>query len=397
MNKLKILFINDFGYRLGGVEVNLINQAFELRRRGYTIKILTSDANPSNSSLVSDYTFKSYSDKSLSRLFNQIIYIPSYLKLKNVIEEYQPHIIFLHNIFHSVSPSVLLAVGNIPTILALHSYELICPTGAIIKQDGSRCVSPGSHDLRCTGSLKGYVYEHIKQEIHRLLLKKVAAYIAPSESIKRDFTNQRPISSQIRMIYNGIEPAKYEPIKNFNRILYVGRLSKEKGIDVLLKAINKIKKEIPNIKVDIVGDGPEAEHLKSLSESLNLQNTVFFSGKVEKDKVNDYYNKCTFLVLPSVCPESFSLVGIEALNIGRPVIGSNLGAIPEWLIDMKCGFLFNPGDVDNLVEKSLTLLKNKTMLLNMSKYGSKYSRKFSNDTNVDNLEKLFFELTNKKI
>src|SRR3989339_685896 len=99
MNKLKILFINDFGYRLGGVEVNLINQAFELRRRGYTIKILTSDANPSNSSLVSDYTFKSYSDKSLSRLFNQIIYIPSYLKLKNVIEEYQPHIIFLHNIF----------------------------------------------------------------------------------------------------------------------------------------------------------------------------------------------------------------------------------------------------------------------------------------------------------
>ena len=102
-------------------------------------------------------------------------------------------------------------------------------------------------------------------------------------------------------------------------------------------------------------------------------------------------------MVPSICPESFSLTGVEALSIGRPVIGSNLGAIPEWLIDKKCGYLFTPESVSNLVEKSLVLLKNKPVLLRMSKFGYKYSRKFSTDINTNNIEGLYFELTNKTL
>ncbi|OGM10693.1 hypothetical protein A2Z22_05295 [Candidatus Woesebacteria bacterium RBG_16_34_12] len=397
MKKLKILFINDYGYQLGGVEISILNQVLGLKKRRHTVKIFTSDNNPSDKPLFSNYTFKGYNEKSPLRWFNRVFYISSYLKLKQVLREYEPDIIHLHNIFYQVSPTVLLAVRNTPTVFTLHSYELICPTGVIIKQDGSRCVTEVKHDLRCTGSVKGYIYEKIKQEIHRLLFKKVTMYIAPSESIKKDFTNQRIISSPIKVIYNGIELSKYEPILNFNRILYVGRLSKEKGVEVLLKATNKIKEVIPNIRVDIVGDGPETEHLKSLCKSLDLQNTVFFSGKIENNDVIDYYKNCTFLVVPSICPESFSLTGVEALSIGRPVIGSNLGAIPEWLIDKKCGYLFTPESVSNLVEKSLVLLKNKPVLLRMSKFGYKYSRKFSTDINTNNIEGLYFELTNKTL
>lgn len=396
MKKLKILIICDRGFLLGGVEINILRQSYELKRRGHSVKVLSSDYNPSNKPLYSDYTFRGFKENNLIKWILQIFNPISLGEVIKAIKEYQPDIIYLHNIFYQASPSILLATKGIPTVMVLCSYEVICPTGALVKPDGSRCVSPGKHDLRCTGSIKGYIYELIKQEIHRLLLKNVTMYIAPSESIKRDFTGQRLISSPIKVIYNGIDPSKYEPINNFHRILYVGRLSKEKGVEILLKAANKIKKEFSNIKVDIVGDGPEAEHLKSLSKLLDLQNTVSFVGKVEEDKVMDYYKNCSFLAVPSICPESFSLVGVEALSIGRPVIGSNLGAIPEWLVDKKCGFLFTPGSVESFANKSLALLKNKQLLQKMSKFGYQYSRKFLTSINIDELENLFFESTNNQ-
>ena len=219
MKKLKILIINDWGYLMGGVEINVLKQSEELKKRGHTVKIITSDINPTGIPLFSDYTLNGYDENSATRWFKRIFNIDSYFKLKQILKEYKPDIIHLHNIFYQVSPSILLAVGNIPTVLTFHSYELICPTGALVKSDGSRCVSPGKHDLRCTGSIKGYVYEIIKQFIHKLLLKKILFYIAPSESIKRDFTNQRIISSPIVVIHNGIQLMKFSPIVNYKMTL----------------------------------------------------------------------------------------------------------------------------------------------------------------------------------
>lgn len=392
MKKLRILIICDRGYIVGGTETNILRQSYELEKRGHLVKILTSDYNPADKQLYSNYTFRGYRENGLVKWILQIFNPISLVETIKAVKEFKPDVIYLHNIFYQASPSILLATKGIPTVMVISSYEVICPTGAIVKPDGSRCVTPGKHDLRCTGSIKGYIYEKIKQEIHRILLKNVTIYIAPSESIKRDLTDQKIISSPIKVIYNGIEPTKYEPIRNYNRILYVGRLSKEKGVEVLLRAAKKIKETFPDIMVDIVGDGPETEHLKSLSKSLNLQNTVSFVGKIEKDEVINYYKNCTFLVVPSICPESFSLVGIEALHIGRPVVGSNLGAIPEWLKDNKCGFLFEPLNDNDLYNKSLILLGNKGLLDKMSEYCYEYSSNFTLEININNLLDLFSTL-----
>jgi hypothetical protein len=157
MKKLKILFINDRGYSAGGAEVIILKQLEELKKRGYSVKMFASDINPTDVPLFSEYTFKGYDEKSAIGWFKRVFNIDSYYKLKQIIKEYKPDIIHLQNIFYQVSPSILLAVGNIPTIMTLHSYDLICPTGALVKSDNSRCISPGKHDLWCTGSMKGYV------------------------------------------------------------------------------------------------------------------------------------------------------------------------------------------------------------------------------------------------
>jgi len=396
MKKMKILSINDRGYLLGGLELNVLAKNNGLKDRGYSAKVFTSDINPFNVPLYSDYTFRGFDEKSPKKWLNQIVNFNSYSRLRKVLKEYKPDIIHIHNIACQVSPSILLAVGNIPTILTLHSYELLCPTGALAKEDGSRCVSPGKHDLRCTGSIKGYVYETIKQFIHRILLKKILLYTVPSKSMKVDFDGQKIISSPIRVLYNGVDLSEYKPIKNFNRILYVGRISKEKGVETLIRAFEIIKNACPDVCLDIVGDGPEMDSLNDLCDKLNLKDSVQFYGKIDKKNIVDFYIKSTFIVVPSICPETFCRVGVEALSVGRPVIGSDFGAIPEWLVDGKCGFLFTPGSVKDLAAKSIALLKNKPLLEKMSKFGHEYSKNFSVDANTNNFENLYLDLVYKK-
>jgi glycosyltransferase involved in cell wall biosynthesis len=392
MKNIKILFISDKGYQFGGVEINALNLAIELRKQGYIVKILTSDINPTDTPLFSNYTFKGYDEKSPFRWFYRIFYFPSYIKLKLILKEFKPDIIHLHNIFYQVSPSVLLAVGNIPTILRLCSYELICPMGGIIKFDGSRCISPGKHDLRCTGSVKGYLYELIKQFIHKYLLKKISLYLAPSESIKRDFFNQSIISSPIVVIHNGIPLLRYFPIINYNKLLYVGRLSSEKGVDVLLRAIKIIKKKVSNIKVDIVGDGPDKNALINLCRNLDLDENVRFVGKIYNNKIIDYYKKCTLLIIPSIWFEPFGLVGIEAMSVGRPVIASRVGGIPEWLENGKSGFLVNPGNSKQIAEKVIELFSDRKHIEEMSKNAYRNAERFSMKDYVKGIKKIYQKL-----
>jgi glycosyltransferase involved in cell wall biosynthesis len=395
MKKLKILIICDRAYIYGGSEVIILNEKKGLIRRGHEVKILSSDL-PNDKISFADYTFKGFSENTAIKWLNCIFNFNSYIKLKQVLREYKPDIIHLHNIFNQVSPSVLFAVGNIPTVLTLHSYELICPMGGLIKPDGSRCISPGKHDLRCTGSIKGYLYEVIKQFIHKYLLKKISVYIAPSGSIKRDFSNQRIISSPIIVIHNGIQLLKFSPIINNKSLLYVGRLSKEKGVDVLLRAIKIIKESVHDIVVDIVGDGPEKNMLINLSDDLYLNDNVRFIGSIPHNKIGDFYKQCTALIVPSVWGEPFGLVGIEAISIGRPVIASNVGGISEWLDDEKTGYLVEPGNSNQIAEKVIKLFSHKRLLEQMGKNERKKVEQFSIEIHVKKLEKIYQKMYMKR-
>jgi len=389
MKKLKILLINDRGYLTGGVEINVLKLSEELKKRGHTVKILTSDINPTDVPLFSDYTFRGYNENSVIRWFKWVFNLDSYFKLKQILKEYKPDIIHLQNIFYQVSPSILLAAGNIPTILTLHSYELICPPGTRVTSDGSRCVSPGKHDLRCTGSIKGYVYEVIKQFIHKFLFKKISIYIAPSKSIKRDFLNQHIISSSIVVVHNGIKLMKISPILNYKNLLYVGRLSKEKGASVLLEATKLIKVSVPDIIVDIVGDGPDRDMLISLSKHLGIEKNIRFVGNIPHDKIEDFYKKCTLLIVPSVCSDNFPTVCIEAMSVGRPTIGSNVGGIPELVDDGNTGFLVQPDNPRQIAAKTIHLLSDSNLIKVMSEKAVTKSKSLSLDENVNSLEQLY--------
>ena len=146
------------------------------------------------------------------------------------------------------------------------------------------------------------------------------------------------------------------PIPTNPRLLYVGRLSTEKCIDVLLRAFAKLLKAIPSAQLVIIGSGPQADALKALATDLSVGNLVVFTGAMDQASIADQYSSSTCLVLPSRS-EPWGLVVNEALHYGCPVVVSdNCGCVPELVQEGITGFSFKTFDEDDLCNKMKKLI-----------------------------------------
>jgi glycosyltransferase involved in cell wall biosynthesis len=177
----------------------------------------------------------------------------------------------------------------------------------------------------------------------------VDVFLSPSQFLANTIS-ERIVPEKIVVLQNGIDPIDFR--KNFRDegyCLFLGRISQEKGIVTLLKAHKKIW---PNLELKIAGTGPAEEALKS--QFKDAQFLGYKSGKaLEKIIAN-----AGFIVAPSECNENCSMAILEAMAAGKPVIGSNIGGIPEQVVEGETGYLFESGNFKELSEKMLLLAKN---------------------------------------
>ena len=210
-----------------------------------------------------------------------------------------------------------------------------------------------------------YWYEYLgrKGEIGRIIEKmvtKLTKYnIAVSEKTKRDLENLG--LDNIKVIPNGVDFNKIRRIKpsdNNSDIIFVGRLIKEKNVDILLRAIKLIQKDVPDIKCIIIGDGPERRKLENLARSLKLENNTYFLGFLENyEEVISYMKASKIFVLPST-REGFGIAALEANACGLPVITINndRNAAKDLIKDGVNGFLCELSERE-IAEKIIMALK----------------------------------------
>lgn len=168
-----------------------------------------------------------------------------------------------------------------------------------------------------------------------------------------------------------------ENVKFENYILFVGQLQKVKGIEYLIEAFSQITKEFPDFKLILVGEGPEKQKYQSVSN-------IEFKGRLSLKETKDIMKDCYCLVLPSLS-EGLGRVLIEAMALRKPVIGSNVGGIPDLIENGQNGFLFEPGNASQLTEKLRTLLQNRNLAMEIGKKGRELiQNKFSNEKYIAN-------------
>jgi glycosyltransferase involved in cell wall biosynthesis len=257
-----------------------------------------------------------------------------------------------------LSPSALFALGTVPGVLTVHGPEEYV-TG-ILEWGFPKHLFKSEQIAVANLTLLGKAYYRYFRQLQRPIYvhgfqKHLAAMIAPSRYMA-GVLEEEMYGVPIHHIYNGIDLPKARPLLHKNRLLYVGRLEHVKGVAILLHAMPEIVKQLPDVHLSIVGDGAARPELEAFVAGHQLQKRVTFHGWLAPAAVSEQYAQTTAVVIPSIWPENLPTVCIEALAVGRPVIGTDSGGIPELVRDGVTGRIVSTGNTSELSQAIVDVL-----------------------------------------
>lgn len=302
------------------------------------------------------------------------------LAVRKLVREWRPDILHAHSLAMRLSPFPL-RVGRsegIPVVMTVHDFAYVCPRKWMIDHDGAPCrYGFGGRCLvsNCPSSKPGWrwlLYHQLrwlKTLLHRSMLRRyVDRFVCPSRALG-DWMERSLSVPNVVHISNFIagevqEPA---PLPERPRLLFVGRLSEEKGVDCLLRAMPEVLAATRDAELVIVGDGPLRGRLEASVKSLGIGARTHFEGQIANERLGEYYARAAICVLPSVWMENCPVTALEALAAGRPLVVSDAGGSRELVREGETGFVFRRGDVGDLARKLVTLAQNRALRENMSR------------------------------
>lgn len=272
--------------------------------------------------------------------------------MRKMVRAFKPDVVHVHNTFQALSPAVLQAVSaeGVPLVQTLHNFRLICPQ-AMLLRDGKVCEDcVGKPPWR--GVVRGCYRGSVAQTavlsgmllVHRALgtyASEVDRFIALSEFSRRKLIEGGLPADRIAVKPNFFDWPESPVVEGRAGGLFIGRLSQEKGIGVLLAA----RREHGLSDVTVIGGGEAYEH--EVAQAFGAA----YMGFQPLDAVVARLRQASFLVLPSICYENFPRTIVEAYACGVPVLASRMGAMAELVDDGVTGLLFEPGDARDLAAK----------------------------------------------
>ncbi len=356
----RILLVNKFYYRRGGDCVCVLNLERLLRRNGHEVVIFAMDYPENESTPWSRYfapnvTFHGPASEKLKMVRRTLGFDDLNKSFRRLLDDFRPDVVHFHNIHSYLSPGLAKTAKQYGATVAwtLHDYKLLCPSYLCLR-DGKPCEKCLSHPVnalihRCMkGSLpaSAIAWMESMRWCRKSLQRWVDTFISPSRFLAALMEKGGFDSGKITVLPNFLDsgtgktsPEAQQQRKDY--YCYVGRLSEEKGVRTLLKVAAAMDRELR-----IAGDGPLLEELK---ERYDGYNTIKFLGRIGAQEVNALLADARFSVVPSEWYENNPLSVIESLCAGTPVVGAEIGGIPE-LIDDNNGLTFKSGDETDLAQ-----------------------------------------------
>jgi glycosyltransferase involved in cell wall biosynthesis len=311
--------------------------------------------------------------------------------LRSRIQAFSPDIIHVHNSFPLLSPSLYweAARGRVPVVQTLHNFRLLCPQAMFLRED--RICEDCLGKLPWRGVVRRCYRNSITQTAvvaamltgHRVVgsyTHKVTRYIALNQFSRSKFIEGGLPADRISIKPNFVT---IDDIDEGSREggLFVGRLSREKGIGVLLDALSRL----PLTSIDLIGDGPMRAEVTGRSELRAL-------GPLGKSDVLDAMRRASFLIVPSVWHEVMPLTVLEALACRLPVIASRSGALAELIEDGRTGLLVEQGNAQDLAEKIAWAEKHPESMRKMGANArAEYEQKYTPHRNLERLTSIYHD------
>jgi glycosyltransferase involved in cell wall biosynthesis len=383
---------------IGGAEIVVSRQAEAMAKRGHEIAVITTATNPGppQVELVDGVTIYHVSPFNLYRpldyqhkprvmrvLWHAIdLWNPDALGIvKGILKRERPDVVHVNN-YKGFSLAVFQAAKSmhLPILFTAHDCSLICVRANLLRASGRVCERPLAV---CA------IYAGIQR---RLVHGKVDLLTAPSQfaidKLKstglfagvKSVRLPPPVRTNCAMLEK-----TYEPID----VAYVGDISRQKGVQILIAAFKGTK--APGARLHIAGRGQGLEEMRTLAAD---DSRIQFPGFLTGDDLSALYRRASVLVVPSICYDNSPTVIYESLSFGTPVVASAIGGIPELVEEGHNGYLFEPGNIEQLKAILGSLVANPTSLEQLHKGSFESSKSYEMDKHLDQLEALYEDLAN---
>ncbi|WP_026524229.1 glycosyltransferase [Butyrivibrio sp. MB2005] len=358
---MKVLMVNKFLYPNGGSETYIFKLGDALMEKGHEVQYFgmehdgrcvsnragayTSDMDFHNASKLVKLTYP------LKTIYSK----EAREKIRLVLDDFKPNVVHLNNFNYQLTPSIILEIVNwrkqtgckCRIVYTAHDYQLVCPN--------HMCNNPGTHKncekcltgsfMNCTkgkcihGSTAKSLIGTLEASFWKMngAYKYIDTFICCSEFMKAKLDTNPLFAKKTVAIHNFIDEIPWVEVSKEDYVLYFGRYSEEKGVRTLIEAA----KRLPEIDFVFAGKGPLEKLLDSVD---NIKNVGFKTGR----ELADLIRKAKMSVYPSEWYENCPFSVMESQLFGTPVIGADIGGIPELIRKGETGVLFKSGDVDSL-------------------------------------------------
>lgn len=393
---MKVLMITNRLYPFGGAETYAYSVGESLKNEGHIVEYFGIDYKyDSFRNNYGIYAKKSHTPFSIVRSKGNCS------RLSKLLDLFKPDIVHLHLIYFTLTPAIIYTIKqhNIPIIQTIHDSKWICPNYQLFipnkKKACHECID--GHFFRCVKNrcfknsyiLSALAYIESRYYQDKKVMSLIDRFIFPS-TFMRDLHQKYGLETEKCITLCNFSRISLEDERKNNQsefgkyVLYFGRLSKEKGMDNLLRICDILK----NIKFVIAGEGDYSSLFKK------KQNCVVVGFKNGRDLL-DLITQSICTVYPSIWYENCPLSVIESLTLGVPVVASNIGGIPDLISDGQDGFLIDCDNVELFAKKIENIYYDVNMRENMSDSAIKLSTVFSKKTHVLKLIDIYSEVINE--
>lgn len=378
---MRILLVNKFHYRKGGAETYYLTVGSELERMGHEVAYF-SMRHPDNLPCEWDKYF--VTQREYNNVKNPLkavrdgmalIYSPEAKRnFQALCEEFRPDVVHLNNVHRQITLSILdapyLRENRVPVFYTAHDYVTVCPGYLMLDGDGrvcDACLEDGRYrrcvEGRCVkGSRAKSALAAMEASFNRAHKsnRRIDMVIAPSRFMRSKLIEGGWPEGKVVFLQNFADDAILDRASNAGAdatdrenpyLLFFGRLSVEKGVDTLLRAFDAALPSLPqDMRLVVVGDGPDASEFKALASSLGCASRIEFAGYQTGGALQAYVERASLAIASSRCRENMPYSIVEALAAGTPVVGTDIGGIPELVGEGETGFICEPGDVQSMAD-----------------------------------------------
>jgi len=389
---MKLLFVHQHLGDFGGAEVNIRISAKELKSRGYRLTLLYQESTGRNEAEWRD-------------CFSEVICLRKCLRaefIRTMVGTLDPALIYLHNLSDLETLEALLNCGK-PVLRMVHDHALYCMRGykynyftrVICTRPFSPfclfpCLASVARNRDGRFPLKWVSYAEKKREI--ALSKRCDQLVVYSDYLKQELVRNGFDSDKIAVCVPICTQPPGSVAGTFdqrNLILFAGQLIRGKGVDVVLRALAKVR---THYECAIFGDGSHRKACQRLAHKLGINDRVKFHGYVLPAELPEYYRDATVFVMGSLWPEPFGMAGPEAMRYGLPVIAFDAGGIREWLTDGVNGYLIAWKNVDLFAARLEQLLRDKELARRLGQSALETIQRYDCGRQIDGLEHLMQNL-----